>query len=118
MDAPLNREKRAEMEARFKGGKESGMQAQPAVRYSADKVRVQGDEAALLGKATTPGQPPNYLSMRFAREDGDWKIAEQIPLAAGNTRYFKPEELLWKLKAVRDESFVYIRSEAEAPLPR
>jgi hypothetical protein len=45
---------------------------QPSVRYQAIKVLVRGDQAALIGRS---GE--QYLSMRFVREIGAWKILDQ-----------------------------------------
>src|SRR5215467_10400678 len=45
------------------------IRADPSARYRATKVFVQGDLAALI--ATTKDQ---FVSMRFSRENGAWKI--------------------------------------------
>ncbi len=50
----------------------------------------------------------------FSRSGSPWS---KIPYAAINTKWFKPSEVEWKLQATADESFVYVRFEARAPLP-
>jgi hypothetical protein len=117
---------------------------QPTIRYQAIKVLIQADEAGLIGRSGD-----QYLTMRFVRESGAWKILdeafsqtaidpasiyalippqtgsfiragspwENVPRAAGNARYFKPEQLHWKLQAVYDESYLYVRIEAASVLP-
>ena len=46
----------------------------PDLHYTSSKVYVQGDEAVL------PGQfgKDTFLSMRFVREEGAWKIRDQV----------------------------------------
>jgi hypothetical protein len=50
----------------------------------------------------------------FARAGSPWAT---IPYANSNTKFFKEDELDWKMQATQDESFLYIRFEAKAPLP-
>lgn len=50
----------------------------------------------------------------FSRAGSPWS---RIPYAAINAKWFKPNQVEWKLQATADESFVYIRFEARAPLP-
>src|SRR5262249_17412725 len=50
----------------------------------------------------------------FARAGSSW---DRIAAAAGNTKYFRPDQLQWKLRATSDESFLYIRIEAAGELP-
>ena len=50
----------------------------------------------------------------FTRAGSPWA---GIPYAASNTQFFKEGELDWKMKATQDESFLYIRFEANATLP-
>src|SRR5947208_12791878 len=38
----------------------------------------------------------------FQRAGSPW---QKVPAATGNTKYFKPAELSWKLRATSDESF-------------
>ncbi len=45
---------------------------QPDVHYTASKVFVQGDKAVLLGQYA----PDGFLSLRFVKEDGLWKIED------------------------------------------
>lgn len=129
-------------------GRDMPMRPQPSLQYKPTKTLVQGSEAALIVEATGD----RHISMRFVREDGEWKIAEQIwsdqppdphsiyalvppadgafaragspwqdvPFATPNPRYlqiFKVGALKWKLQAVRDESYIYVHIESEAPLP-
>ena len=46
----------------------------PDAHYTSSKTFVQGDEAVLLGQIS-PGQ---FLSMRLVKEDGRWKIKDQV----------------------------------------
>ncbi len=52
----------------------------PDVHYTSSRVFVQGDEAALPGQSDID----QFLSMRFVREDGRWKIKDQV---FGNTAF-------------------------------
>jgi len=117
------------------------VQPQPEVRYTAQKVFVQGDEAVLLGQYSKEG----FLNMRFVTEDGRWKIREfmfsdkaypvesvyaMIPPPAGAfERAGAPWENVsagldkaaaskqgWQVRATYDESYLYIRIESSAPM--
>ena len=46
----------------------------PDLHYTSSKVFVQGDEAVLLGQYGKD----EFLSMRFVKEDGRWKIKDQV----------------------------------------
>src|SRR6202451_3139472 len=46
----------------------------PEVHYTSSKVFVQGDEAALLGQTGKD----QFVSMRFVKVDGRWKIKDQV----------------------------------------
>jgi hypothetical protein len=50
----------------------------------------------------------------FIRAGSPWA---SIPYANSNTKFFKEDQLDWKMQATQDESFLYIRFEAKAPLP-
>jgi len=52
----------------------------PDRHYTSSKVFVQGDEAVLLGQSGKE----DFLSVRFVREDGRWKIRDQV---GSNTPY-------------------------------
>ncbi len=54
--------------------------ARPGLHYTSSRVYVQGDQAALLGQF---GQD-DFLSMRFVKEGGQWKIKDQF---FGNKAY-------------------------------
>ena len=114
----------------------------PDAHYMSSKIFTQGDDAVLLGQFA-PGQ---FLSMRFVREDGHWKIKDQ---AFSNKPYpaesvyalippppgafdragspwqnvppaFNPAEAARKgfqVRSTYDESFLYIRIESPAPMP-
>lgn len=108
----------------------------PTTRYRASKVFVQGDMAALI--ATMSDQ---FISMRFARENGAWKILDQTwnnvaidpaslyalvpPPDGAFARAGSPWESVtpasgtgkWKLRAAYDESFIYVRIEGAKPFP-
>ncbi|MFI5117642.1 MAG: nuclear transport factor 2 family protein [Terriglobales bacterium] len=114
----------------------SQLHPQPDVHYTSSKVFVQGDEAALLGQYGKDG----FLSMRFVKEDGRWKIKDfafsdkaysaesvyaMIPPAAGAferagapwqnvaTAFDKADAAKhgFQVRAAYDESFLYIRIE-------
>jgi hypothetical protein len=114
----------------------------PDAHYTSSKVFVQGDQAVLLGQSG----PNQFLSMRFVKEDGRWKIKDQalgdkaypsesvyamIPPAAGAfERAGAPWQNLspafdtadaarhgWQVRATYDESFLYIRIESSSPIP-
>ena len=114
----------------------------PDVHYTSSKVFVQGDEAALLGQSGKD----QFVSMRFVKEDGHWKIKDQawsnqayhadsvyamIPPAAGAfERAGAPWQNVapalvtadaakhgWQVRATYDESYLYVRIESPAPLP-
>lgn len=50
----------------------------------------------------------------FTRAGAPWP---KVPYAELNTKFFKPEDLPWKLQATRDATFLYLRFEAPTPLP-
>ena len=114
----------------------------PDLHYTSSKVFVRGDEAVLLGQYGKD----EFLSMRFVKEDGRWKIKDQVssdkaypaesayamlPPAAGaferaGTPWQNVAAAFDKAAAVKhgfqvrttyDESFLYIRIESPAPMP-
>jgi hypothetical protein len=114
----------------------------PEAHYTASKIFVQGDDAVLLGQS---GEN-NFLNMRFVKEDGRWKIKDQvrgntafhpnsvyalIPPAAGAfertgspwqnvAAAFAPAEAAkqgWQVRAAFDESYLYVRIESATSLP-
>jgi hypothetical protein len=118
------------------------MSPQPDAHYTSQRVFVQGNEAALLGQYSQDG----FLSLRFVREDGRWKIRDfafsdtayppdsvyaMIPpppgaFARAGEPWAKVALALnaasaarqgWQLRAVSDESFLYLRIESSAPVP-
>jgi hypothetical protein len=113
----------------------------PDVRYTSSKVFVQGDEAVLLGQSGKD----QFLSMRFVKEDGRWKIKDQV----GNDRAYPADSVYamippaggaferagtpwqnvpppfstadaarhgFQVRAAYDESFLYIRIESSEPM--
>ena len=64
------------------------------------------------GAALEAAVPPSDGA--FTRAGSPWN---KVPYAADNTKWFKPEQIDWKLQATEDESFLYIRFEAKASLP-
>jgi hypothetical protein len=115
---------------------------QPDVHYTSSKVFVQGDDAVLLGQYGKDG----FLSMRFVKEDGRWKIMDfafsdkaypaesvyaMIPPAAGAfDRAGAPWQSVtpaldkadaakhgWQVRVTYDELFLYIRIESSMPIP-
>lgn len=124
--------------------------ANPGTHYEALAVAARGNHAALIGKITGVSQGSvQYDLVRFVREDGAWKVAEEgwsdrpldpavlyamvppadgafvraaspwqrVPFSNPNTKWLKPNEIEWRLQAVRDESFLYVRFEHTASLP-
>jgi hypothetical protein len=114
----------------------------PDVLYKSSRVFVQGDEAALLGQSG----PDQFQIMRFVREDGRWKIKDQVfgdkaphpdsvyamipPATGAFARAGEPWPSVtpafdaagagrqgWQLRATYDESFLYIRIESSKPIP-
>src|ERR1700722_15332601 len=61
------------------------LRPRPDLHYTSSKVFVQGDQAALLGQYGKD----NFLSMRFVKEDGRWKIKDQ----AFNDRAYTAESI-------------------------
>jgi hypothetical protein len=118
------------------------LRPQPDLHYSASRVYVQGDRAALLGS----WGPEKFLTMIFIREDGRWKIKERgfrntAPDPAMVYGMLPPENGAfmhagspwpsvalalnggeatkrgWQMRTVHDDSFLYIRLESADPLP-
>ena len=116
--------------------------ARPEAHYTSSKTFVQGDEAVLLGRYAKD----QFLSMRFVREDGRWKIKDQVlsdkaypadsvyalipPPAGAFARagapwqnvapaFDKPDAAKrgWQVRATYDESFLYLRIESPTPIP-
>jgi hypothetical protein len=114
----------------------------PDLYYTMSKVYVQGDQAVLLGQYGKD----EFLSIRFVKEDGRWKIADQafsgnaypaeavyamLPPAAGAfERAGAPWRNVapaldnvagakqgWQVRSTYDESFLYIRIESSTPMP-
>jgi hypothetical protein len=114
----------------------------PNAHYASPRLFVQGDEAALLGQTG----PEQFLSMRLVREDGRWKVRDQVwsdkafppdsvyalvPPAAGAFmqagapwRNVRPAfdaaaavKQGWQLRATFDESCLYVRIESDTPFP-
>ncbi len=114
---------------------------QPEARYTASRVYVQGDEAVVLGQYSKEG----FLSMRFVKEDGRWKIREFMfsdkaypvdsvyamlpPPAGAFERAGAPWQSVpaaldkasaskqgWQVRATYDESYLYIRVESSEPM--
>jgi len=50
----------------------------------------------------------------FTRAGSPWN---KIPYSSANTKWFKENEIDWKMQGTQDESFLYIRFEAKIPLP-
>jgi hypothetical protein len=116
--------------------------ARAEVQYRPTKTLVQGDEAVLLVQAASD----SFLTMRLRKEGGQWKIQDQawkdtapdansvyavVPpdrgafARAGSpwdqvapaTDPSQAARLGWQMKAVFDESYLYIRIESSADLP-
>jgi hypothetical protein len=118
------------------------LRPRPDAHYTSSKTFVQGDEAVLLGQIGKD----QYLSMRFVKEDGNWKIKDQVfsdkaypaesvyamipPAAGAFERAGAPWQNIapafdkaeaakrgWQVRAACDESFLYIRIELSTPMP-
>jgi hypothetical protein len=116
--------------------------ARPEVHYRATKSFVQGDEAVLL----IQGSSNSFVTMTLRKEDGQWKIQDQLwkdtapdlnsvyaSVLPGPGAFVRaghrwdqvapamdPSQaarLGWQMKAVFDESYLYIRIESSAELP-
>ena len=118
------------------------LRPRPEAHYTSSKVFVQGDEAALLGQI---GEK-QFLSMRLVKEDGRWKIKDQVwsemafhadsvyavipPAAGAFERAGAPWQNVapafdgaeaakrgWQVRATYDESYLYVRIESSTPFP-
>jgi hypothetical protein len=114
----------------------------PDVRLEPIAVCVRGDQAFVVARYEDPANrtAKSYL-VRYAREDGGWKIADQTTSDApayrpsiyaflppeggafthaglpwGSIRSMSPNPS-WKIQATRDEAFLYVRFEAKDKLP-
>lgn len=120
----------------------SSVRPRPEAKYRATKTFVRGDQAVVLAQDASN----SFVTMTLRRESGQWKIRDQVwrdtapdansvyallppdPGAfarAGSpwdrvTPAMDPKQatrLGWHLKAVFDESYLYIRIESNAKLP-
>ena len=118
------------------------LRPRPDAHYTTSKTFVQGGEAALLGQIGKD----QFLSMRLVKEDGRWKIKDQVfsdkafpadavyamipPVAGAFERAGAPWQNVapafdkaeaakrgWEVRATYDESFLYIRIESSTPIP-
>jgi hypothetical protein len=118
------------------------VRARPEVHYRATKTFVQGDEAVLLVERSSD----SFVTMTLRKEGGQWKLRDQhfrntapdpysiyalIPphpgaFARDGSRWdhvapaMDPSQaarLGWQMKAIFDESYLYIRIESSAELP-
>ena len=118
------------------------LRAQPDAHFTSSRVFVQGDDAVLLGKI---GEK-QFLRMRLVKEDGRWKIKDQVwsevaypgdsvyavlpPPAGAFERAGAPWQNVapafnaaeaasrgWQVRATYDESFLYVRIESSEPVP-
>jgi hypothetical protein len=114
----------------------------PDVHYTSTRIFVQGDQAVLLGQYSIE----QYWSVRFVRENGLWKIKEQVwsntpynvdsvyamipPPPGAFERVGAPWQNIppafdtaeaakqgWQVRAACDEAYLYIRIESSSPLP-
>lgn len=116
--------------------------ARPEVHYRATKSYVQGDQAVILVQVASE----SFLTMMLRREGGQWKIQDEVwrdtPANPNSVYALVPPEpgtfaragspweqvapamdpneaarLGWQMKAVFDESYLYIQIESSAELP-
>ena len=114
----------------------------PTAHYTSSKIFVQGEDAALLGQI---GEQ-QFLGMRLVKEDGLWKIKDQIwsdkpyhadsvyalipPPAGAFERAGTPWQNVapafdgadaakrgWQVQATYDESCLYVRIESSTAIP-
>lgn len=118
------------------------IRARPDAHYTASKAFVEGDQAALVGQIGDK----QFLSMRLVREDGRWKIQDQVwsekafpadsvyalvpPPAGAFELAGRPWQGVapafhaadaasrgWNVRATYDESCLYVRIESSSPVP-
>ena len=116
--------------------------ARPEVRYRAMKSFVRGDDAVLFVQSG----PEAFVTMMLRREGGQWKIQDEMfrdtapdpssvyvlvppgpgAFARAGSQWNQiaaamdagqAARLGWQMKAVFDESYLYIRIESDADLP-
>jgi hypothetical protein len=117
------------------------VKARPETHYRAIKTFVHGDHAVILAEGAS-----NFVTMWLLREGGQWKIQDQLwrdtapdpnsvyalvpPDPGAFARAGSPWDqvppamdpsqaarLGWQMKAVFDETYLYIRIESSAELP-
>lgn len=118
----------------------------PALHLEPIAVCVRGDQAFVVARYEEPESQTRSYLVRYAREDGAWKIADQTisdapPYRQSVYAYLPPDggaftharlpwraipymaagredaDRPWKIQATRDESFLYLRFEARTSLP-
>lgn len=109
-------------------------------RYQVARVYAQGDDAVVLAQVVIG----SFVTITLRRENGEWKIADEmfrdsaadvnsvyaiIPPASGAflragsdwssiaPQPAQPASRDWRMRAVFDESYLYIRFETNADLP-
>lgn len=116
--------------------------ARPEVRYRALRSFTRGDEGVLLIQAA----PDSFATMTLRKQGGQWKIQDEVwrdtapnpnsvyalapPEPGAFVRAGSPWDQMapglnpseaarqgWQMKAVFDESYLYIRIETDAELP-
>lgn len=114
----------------------------PEQRYQASAIYAQGDEAVILAQAAVG----SFVTLTFVREDEAWKIKDEkwrdtaanpnsvyalLPPAGGaflnaGSPWDQAAPAVdanqaarqgWQVRAIFDESFLYVRIEARDPLP-
>lgn len=135
----------ARANATFKVSYDVGL-PHPDLRLEPIAVCVRGDQAFVVARYEAPASNTGSYLVRYAREDGAWKIADQATSDAPPYRpavyaYLPPDggafthaglpwraipyveaertlaEQAWKVQAVRDENYLHVRFEARASLP-
>jgi hypothetical protein len=136
--------RRAPPAATLKVGYDIGV-PQPGLRLEPIAVCVRGDQAFVVARYEAPASNTGSYLVRYAREDGAWKIADQTTSDAPPYRpavyaYLPPDggafthaglpwraiphaaagrgnAEQWKVQAIRDENYLHLRFEAKASLP-
>ena len=113
----------------------SMIRPRPEIRYRATNTLIDGDRAAAIGSMDN-----TFFSMELVREEGGWKLLKEsyseqaldpamlyavVPPADGSfarsgsdwSKVARAGTAKWKMQAVADETYLYVRIDALTPLP-
>jgi hypothetical protein len=77
-------------------------------KVSREQLSEKPSDPFVLYAILEPGEGP------FARDGAPWRV---VPYASPNLQVVRKENVIWKVQATFDESFLYLRFEAAQPLP-